>query len=413
MRVLVGAFGTRGDVQPALGLAQALLRAGHSVVVAVPPSSRALAEAAGLTPTVLGLDYEVVSRRAATGSLREVYGLLPLVRSQVREQYETLAPLAASCDLFVGTSVFAIGALLSETLHKPSVFVSLCPNLLPSGFHPPPTVSWQRLPKWLNRFAWWFNEQTWQLMLGGEVASLRAQLGLSRGPGVWRSFLGEHVIVASDPALSTVPADATGHEFECVQVGALTTDEAEAPISAALDAFLAQGPPPVFIGFGSMSDPHPRRTTSRLMAAGKAAGVRLVISRGWAGLESSTADPDVFFAGPEPHRSLFPRCAAIVHHGGAGTLHAAAASGVPQVLMPQLLDQHYWAHHLQRVGISTEPVERHGSSSEPLAKALRRCVSDTDLITRAKTLKHSLRRDGLARTVALLEKLEKTKHFNE
>jgi sterol 3beta-glucosyltransferase len=161
----------------------------------------------------------------------------------------------------------------------------------------------------------------------------------------------------------------------------------------------------VYIGFGSMSDRHPRATTQRLLAAVRAAGVRALISRGWAGLGAEDVPEGVRFIDVEPHGQLFPRCAAVVHHGGAGTLHAAARAGVPQVILPQLLDQHYWAERAFRAGVTPGTVARYARGHETLADALRRCVEDAALRARAKDVAGRMVTDGTARAVDALERL--------
>ena len=133
----------------------------------------------------------------------------------------------------------------------------------------------------------------------------------------------------------------------------------------------------------------------------RAAGFRALISRGWAGLTGSSAGDDVRFVGSEPHSKLFSRCAAVVHHGGSGTTHAAAGAGVPQVLMPQILDQHYWAKRVRLAGIGLA-VPRYSNSTELLTSALKTCTAGP-MRSRAATFGGAMKRDGVVRLAELIE----------
>ena len=401
MRVLVGAFGTRGDVQPMLALSRSLEARGHAVRLAVPPNSMALARDAGFEAIPVGLDYEDISRRAATGSIRELLTLIPLLREEVRTQIGALEQHTAGVDLVVGSSVFAVGAVFAEVLRKPYVYFAFCPQLLASSDHPSPAVPWHGMPHWANRATWAFNGWYWSRLLRTLMNEVRAERKLGPIGDVWSSLTGAHPILASDPVLAAAPAD---HPVPVAQPGAMFLADSGG-LSPGLSSFLEAGPAPAYVGFGSMSDPSPRKTTERILEAVRRAGVRAVISRGWARLVASAAPDGVLFIGPEPHDKLFPRCAAVVHHGGAGTTHAAARAGVPQVVLPQLLDQHYWAHRVRALGLGRADVPRHGRNPEPLARALRACHGDAALIARARAFAGTMRQDGAERAAELLERI--------
>jgi UDP:flavonoid glycosyltransferase YjiC (YdhE family) len=109
--------------------------------------------------------------------------------------------------------------------------------------------------------------------------------------------------------------------------------------------------------------------------------------------------PTALVIGHTPHGKLFPRCAAVIHHGGAGTTANAARAGVPQVLVPHFLDQFYWCHRVWKLGLSPPPIPRSLLHVEPLAAALRTCADDTALRERAREFATSVALDGLERTI--------------
>lgn len=378
-------------------LCRALTAKGHTAEVAVPPSSLQFAQKLGLDCFPVGLDYEDVSRRTSNGTFREVMATMPLLRAEVGRQLEAMEARAAAADVILGCSAFTVGTVLADRFGKPYVFFAFCPQMFRSGDHPSPSIRFQRMPRWLNRLSWVFNELAWRSLLGPTLGAARAARKLAAVRSAWDSVVGVRPIGASDPGFGPLPTD---HRVPLRATGALFLPEDDA-LSPETEAFLAAGPPPVYVGFGSMSIPRPEVTTPRLVDAVLAAGARVVVSRGWAGLVAPHGDRTLF-VGPEPHGKLFPRCAAVVHHGGAGTTHAAARAGVPQVVMPQLLDQFYWADRVGRVGIGAQ-VARHDRDLPGLQRAVQACLEDAGLKARAKAFGAAMQLDGVARAVALLE----------
>jgi UDP:flavonoid glycosyltransferase YjiC (YdhE family) len=402
MHVLVAAFGTRGDVQPAAVVAQALRSRGHSCSVFVPPNLVDWVRGLGLEATAVGLDYARVSRAASEGRFLDLLRVLPLLRVEVDAQVDAMAAAASRADLFLGCSVFAAGRLLAEHHRRPYRFLALSPFLIPSSEHPAPMVRSQRLPRWLNRLSWAFNELLWGAFLRGPINRRRRALGLGAMGRVWDSLLADVTLLAAEPSLFPLAAQLPTTR-KVLQTGALFLDDEATPLSPALETFLDAGAPPLFVGFGSMSDPNPARTTRRLAEAARRCGRRLIIARGWAGLSLDQTPDDVFLSGPEPHAKVFPRCAAVIHHGGIGTAHAAARAGVPQLVLPHLLDQYYTAHRLELAGVGLGLRDRFGADTETLAKAFTQ-VLEPGLATRARALAERVRLDGGERAIAVLER---------
>ena len=168
--------------------------------------------------------------------------------------------------------------------------------------------------------------------------------------------------------------------------------------------FLGAGPPPVFVGFGSMTGSH-ERLNDVVAAAVERAGVRAVVQSGWAELE--TAGDDILLVGDVPHDWLFPRTAAVVHHAGAGTTAAGLRAGVPAVPVPFLVDQPFWADRLHRLGVSPQPLPLHELTPDTLAEALRACLDPSMYRDRATELPHRIRgEDGAAAVLRRVAHLE-------
>jgi sterol 3beta-glucosyltransferase len=143
-----------------------------------------------------------------------------------------------------------------------------------------------------------------------------------------------------------------------------------------LSAFLEQGPKPVYIGFGSMLDVEAARTTQIVLEALEMTGQRAILHGGWSKLGAMDLPANVLRIGDVPHSWLFPRVAAVVHHGGAGTTAAGLRAGVPAVIVPYFGDQPFWARVVHRMGASPTPIPRLKLSAGKLADALQEATRD-------------------------------------
>src|SRR6185295_9620205 len=137
-------------------------------------------------------------------------------------------------------------------------------------------------------------------------------------------------------------------------------------------AFLDAGTPPVYVGLGSL--PAPKDFARMAIDVVRAQGRRILLSRGWAELALVDDQADCFILGEVNQQALFPRVAAVVHHGGAGTTTAAARAGSPQVVVPQLGDQPYWAGRVAELGIGAAH-DGPTPSTESLSAALKTALT--------------------------------------
>jgi UDP:flavonoid glycosyltransferase YjiC (YdhE family) len=174
------------------------------------------------------------------------------------------------------------------------------------------------------------------------------------------------------------------------------------PPAALLD-LLESGPPPVCVGFGSMSDGDAGQATEAVCRALEATGQRAVLLTGWGALGPTRPSDRVFVAEAVPHDWLYPRMAAVVHHGGAGATGAGLRAGIPSLAVPFAGDQFQWGQRLFELGVGPRPIPRHKLSAERLADALRRLVGDEGMRRRAAELGRAVRaEDGVGRAVRLL-----------
>lgn len=171
-----------------------------------------------------------------------------------------------------------------------------------------------------------------------------------------------------------------------------------------LEDFLAAGPPPVFVGLGSTTVPDPERVSREVVTALRAAKVRGIVQRGWAGL--GARGDDVLTVDEVPHSLLFLRTAAAVHHAGAGTTGAVLRAGVPTVPVPVQFDAAFWVSRLTALGTAPGVVPLRRLTAATLAPALRRATSDGSHRARARALADRLAvEDGVAPVRAALTRL--------
>ncbi|KAK5938845.1 hypothetical protein PMZ80_009037 [Knufia obscura] len=139
-----------------------------------------------------------------------------------------------------------------------------------------------------------------------------------------------------------------------------------------LAQFLEAGPPPVYIGFGSIVVDDPNAMTTMIFEAVKKTGQRALVSKGWGGLGADELGiPEgVFMLGNCPHDWLFQRVSAVVHHGGAGTTAAGIAAGCPTVVVPFFGDQPFWGAMTAKAGAGPMPIPYKELTADKLAGAI-------------------------------------------
>ena len=183
-------------------------------------------------------------------------------------------------------------------------------------------------------------------------------------------------------------------------------EEAGWEVPAALARFLEAGPPPVYVGFGSMPVRDAARLTELVVAALDRAGQRGIVGTGWAGIGQGALPETVLAVDYAPYGWLFPRMAAVVHHGGSGTTALGLRAGVPSLVVPFVFDQFYWGRRIAELGVGPAPAHFGKLTAEGLAAAIDEAVNDGGMRQRARALGERIRaEDGLGMAVRMLEGL--------
>jgi vancomycin aglycone glucosyltransferase len=393
MKVLLFSMGTRGDVQPLLALAAELRALGHDTPLCVNPFFKEWVESLGFPHLPLGLSWEIGGSPMPPDQQREYF-----VRD-LRAHFRNLTRAAHGCRLILGGSSFAARSV-AEALKIAHVFVCYSPTFLPSPEHPaqlPGHHHPQTLPASTNLALWAQYEQYVNDFVRAELNKERMKLGLAPVENVLRHMITDRPWLAADPVLG--PA-AAATDIRSVQTSAWLMPDPR-PLPEPVERFLADGDPPVYLGFGSM---HAVAGGGQMLTeAARALGLRSILSRGWGNLTPVDAGADCLSIGDVSHERLFPRVAAVVHHGGAGTTLAAARAGKPQVIVPHGSDQDYWAHRVQQLGVGTSGPAIESLNSDGLICALRECLQ-RPVTDRAQRLASRIQLDGAHLTARRIDR---------
>jgi vancomycin aglycone glucosyltransferase len=374
MQVLLSSIGSRGDVQPILALALELRALGHQARLCVAPNFKEWIESYGLECTPIGPDLRKLTGGSVPGKpvLPSKEQLQQLAVQTVRTQFQVIAEAARGCDLVVAAGALQMATRsIAEVQKIPYVFAAYCPAILPSPKYPPPKTGGHHsysLPETANLQLWANNEAEFNERFGATLNEERAKAGLGPVTSVRGHIFTDRPWLAADAAMA--PAfPAAG--MEVVQTGAWTLSDQKA-LPDDLENFLANGAPPIYLGFGSMRASE--QTGRMLIEAARAVGLRAILSEGWANLTPSDTGNDCLSIGDVNHEKLFPRVAAIVHHGGAGTTTAAVRAGRAQAIIPHNYDQFYWAHRVHQLGVGVSGPTRDDLTVDALVQALRECL---------------------------------------
>jgi UDP:flavonoid glycosyltransferase YjiC (YdhE family) len=299
---------------------------------------------------------------------------------------------------FMGASAYHI----AEKLDIPSIFALLQPfsrsRMMPSMIAP-------ELPLGggYNMLTHWISEQLiWQMLRPIINRWRRKSLGLPAMP--WRGPF-DHLYEQEMPYLygfspSVVPRPADWPAWHHISgYWFLDRDPAWVPPGALL-RFLEAGPKPISIGFGSMTG----RDTGKLLEIATQAiqqiGQRAILLGGWAEVGSLDLPDTIFKIDAVPHDWLFPRMAAVVHHGGAGTTAAGLRAGVPSIVVPFFGDQPFWGRRVHALRVGPPPIQRKSLTAPKLAEAISSAVDDETIRNNAAVLGERIRaEDGVQSAV--------------
>jgi len=416
MQITMIAGGSRGDVQPYVALGKGLKDAGHTVRALAPQDYQDLITAYGLDFFEMGSGVQAMAQSqiqdiVEQGNILKILAVTGQGANQLALQSASNGLIAcAGSDLIIaGFAGLSTGMALAEKLGIPFLQAHLMPftptNEFPSVLTP--QIPQTPLTKWANSVSHRFAQQMmWQMLRSADNKARKQVLEMKPAPfwGPFASLQREAapILYGYSPQVIPPPADwadpiqVTGYWF--------LDPPADWEPPSDLVNFLQAGPPPIYVGFGSMLSRKPEETADMVLAALACTGQRGVLSSGWGGLKKENLPETVFMIGSIPHAWLFPKMSAVVHHGGAGTTGAGLRSGVPSIITPFFGDQPFWGQKVYELGVGPKPIPRKRLTVDSLTEAIQQAVSDTEMRKSASSLGERIRaEDGVARAVEIIE----------
>jgi UDP:flavonoid glycosyltransferase YjiC (YdhE family) len=402
MRFVVLAIGSRGDVQPYVALSKGLQAAGHEVRLAAPAMFADMAQEYGVDFFGLNINPKEIMQSEASkffiNSSRNPLGFLVLYKqfadTIMGELSHEFWVVCQESDAIIYSPFAVVAHFVAQKLGIPRFATALQPLSRTEEFPNILLPGWLNLGSTLNYSTHLLAEQVlWQPIRHSVNEGILRELEMPPASlaGPFELLYEEQTptIYAFSPLVAPPPKDwpnwihVSGYWF-------LEPPESWSPPPALLD-FLEAGPPPAYVGFGSMTNRKPSENVQIAVEALKHAGQRGILLSGWGGVTREQVPPEIFLIDSIPHFWLFPRMAAVVHHGGAGTTAVGLNAGIPNVIVPHFADQPFWGERVHAMGAGPRPLPRWRLTASGLAKAIRRAVEDGEMRDKAAKVGERLR----------------------
>lgn len=414
MRIRVITIGSQGDVRPYVALGVGLKASGHDVRIVTHVGFESLVREHGLdfapvagdpresadNRVLRALHDDGDNKRRWSRTFKEVDA--PLMRQRLRDCWEACSDAEV---LIVSILPYLFGYAIARKLQVPLVRAFYFPTSPTRMYAAEFVPSWLQGNQRINLASYKVQRQfLWQIARPWVAGACRDVLGIKKMP-FFEPF-GELdrqqqlLLYAYSSAVAPPPPD-WGEWIDVTGYWFLDRPTEWKP-PAALEDFLADGPPPVYVGgFGSMTNREPAELARAVVRALSLTGQRAVVLTGWGGLSPSELPRDIFAVDWVPYDWLFPRISAVVHHGGAGTTAASLRAGLPTVVIPFILDQFFWGKRVFELGAGPRPIPRKSLQAETLATAISAATTDPGMRERAAALGARIRTEnGIARAVA-------------
>jgi sterol 3beta-glucosyltransferase len=419
MKIGMQTWGSHGDIRPFLALAEGLQAAGHEVTLVITcvdsPAYNDLTSANGVairviaSPVITPEQGEKIGQTVyqTVNPMTQMATILRLCLDPVEDaMFAAAQALCAQSDIVIGHYFLHPLQIAAEKAGKSHVSVLLTHAGVPSAFEHPMGAS--ILGKWGNRLLWRLTQFMLNKTLKHYPNRLRQQLGMRPTRDivteVWLSP--ELTLVAVSPQICTRQPDwpASAHVCGFLNMPNIAMDGAIPP---AMAAFLDHGAAPLYMTLGSWMPKDmagQTRTLLLLTQAAQMAGCRAIIqSPSWQDCGVRPSD-QIFYVDNVPHHQVFPRCRAVVHHGGAGTTQSATLAGKPSVVIAHISEQEHWGRELRRLGIAASLLKRRNVSAWSLARGIGEVLAAPAMQSRAAGLAQAMRQeDGVATAVRLIQ----------
>lgn len=409
-RVAIATIGTSGDVRPYLALAIELKKHGHDVVLGTNADFEGLVTSHGVEFHNLGTkiqEWLQESRFDNAISQMKFHHFPQLLRAGqdlVERAARNSWAMAQGADAIVVNINTSFGIDIAEALDIPVIMTAMQP-LNPTREFPVSAYEVPDLGPTFNKLSYIAMniQQAYFDFPRDRVRKELMGLGPRKRGGLFKDSHGNNL-----PTLYNFSSVVSPRPRDWPQTAVVTgfwflDDNSGWTPSPELQRFLADGPPPVYIGFGSMPFGAERNTHVLRQALAQWGG-RAIVSRGWGGINPNELPDTVFSVDEAPHDKLFPLVAAVVHHGGAGTTATGLRAGKPTFTLPQAYDQRYWGRRVRALGCGPAPVHLRTLTPDILAGALHELTTSKAMADNARSVAALLAEEsGLETAVNFIE----------
>ena len=408
MNISILTYGSRGDFQPFLALSIGLQKSGHVVTLIGPQRFADFAAARSISYVPLPGDPEELSKafnRAGSNPLRMILSMRNHVLGIAPRVVQQIVQSTQDAHLLIHSFAFTTGGhSLARQLHIPDISVQAFPMFAPTGDYP--NVAFPPLGRLGNYLSHWLATQIFWHAGNAGFRQIQHLLPDTFPRKLYWPFanpdprLRTPLLFAISPSVIPPSIDTPAN---ISVTGYLFLDEENYQPPQQLTSFLAAGPPPVCVSFGSMVHDQAEKIGRILLEVFSRRQQRAIILTGWGGWRADPAPENIIYLDAVPHSWVLPYCKSFIHHGGAGTTAAGLRAGIPNIVIPHAADQPFWGRRVQALGVGPAPIPIKKLIAPRLLAAL--AESETpSVLAAAQCLGHHIRAEnGLQAAIHLIE----------
>jgi sterol 3beta-glucosyltransferase len=423
MKIGIQTWGSEGDVRPFIALADGLVRAGHTVTLVITSDKTRnydeLAKKFGFQIKILLHSEAYDSKQtaeiwqaiiSAVNPIRQAEMVLKYGFDPVMEKmYSASKELCETNELVIGHFFVFPLQVAAEKRGIPMITVNIVHNCIPSAYICPPGVP--NFGKWSYVLGWKLVSYMINRTILPRVNSLRKREGLILQKDVmsqtWTSTSLNLIAVSTN--ICQRPPDWSSNNYVC---GFLITksDSFVEETPDGLEEFISSGSAPVYITFGSMMTPlsqqQIKETVNIWIAAVTKLGCRAILQVPFEDYTDLTNNVNIFTVNRSPYNKIFPKCSAIVHHGGAGTTQSTLLAGRPSVVVAHMVDQFFWGSELERLGVASPTIKRTRLTKDNLAESLSKLLSSNTYQERSELLSEKIKTEnGVDNAIKIINRI--------
>ncbi len=424
MKIGIQTWGSDGDILPFLALAEGLQADGHQVTVAYTSVDNkeysAYSKRCGFQSIKVfgqfeeGMDQAMTEIIATNDPLKQMILIMEkYFDPAVNEMYEASTQLCKDNDIVIGHMMNHTLLTAAEKYNRPRLVVALAPLAIRTKHIP---LFGPNLGSFFNQFTWRLGDYVGVKKLFSTANEIRNREGLTPIKSLQKELYisKDLTLIASSPSISIQQPD-WGNNIQVAGELNFKSPDQKPSLPSDLEAFLSEGPSPVYITFGSISPYRVQETIDLILEAVKESGCRAIIQADWDNIQSEDKMDSIYKCSHLPHVDVFPYCALVVHHGGAGTTHTALRAGCPSIVVEHAFDQTFWGKELERLSVAGEVLHRNSISAEKLANAIKSTISSEVMKNNSKKISVKMKsEDGVATSVGLIkERYGSTTEFSK